>query len=770
MAVACFLLAMAGFTAAYASNPSNPVGLAAYSAISLSVTAAILVGTRRYRPSVPTGWYLLAGAPFLGGISMALRRPVAATEVAVLPLVPDIIAIAAYLLLIASLLAFLRASRGAGTGSALDGGLMGVAALLLSWAVLIEPVLATADMPLANKAINAAYPTISVVVLFLGALLAMTEVRTVPAFWMLALGWVGLLTGDLIYALASIGTVTVPLWVANCAYCAFYALLAAAALHPSMVSLSRPAARRIRGYGCSRFASVAVALLVPAAVVALRPPTTATSQLVWVTLMAGLGILVLIRTAGAVNQHATSEVRLEQQMNADPLTGLPNRRRLTAHLEEVLGRAHRSGRGVAVLFMDLDEFKSVNDNWGHETGDELLIVVARRLVSNVRHRELVARVGGDEFAIVCEDIDAPQDALEVARRVLAELADPIALRSADVPISSSVGVTLARPRDRAVSVEDLLREADTAMYRAKAAGGDGVALFDESMRTAIADRVALESSLRGALERAELSMHYQPLVDLQTGATTGFEALMRWQHPTLGNVPPAQFIPVAEDTGLIVALGRWAIEESVAQLGHWRRELNRSLTVSVNLSPRQLRDPELVETVRRALAASRLPGSALCLEVTERTLMEDVEATDATIEALKALGIRLSADDFGTGYSSLAYLRQYPFDEVKVDRSFVDGLGRGGDDDAIVGAVLSMARALSLSTVAEGVETATQRGILLKLGAHSAQGWLFSAALPAAAATAHLRGVPQPRAAAIAEDPHRRTSAPPDGQSVSRSS
>ena len=267
------------------------------------------------------------------------------------------------------------------------------------------------------------------------------------------------------------------------------------------------------------------------------------------------------------------------------------------------------------------------------------------------------------------------------------------------------------------------------------------------MRTEIAARIALEVSLRGALDRGELQLHYQPIVDLRTGATTGFEALMRWQHPTLGSVPPDTFIPIAEDTGLIVKLGRWAIDQAAAQLAEWRRDTGLPLTMSVNLSARQMRDPQLVETVSRALGRSSLPGEALCLEVTESTLMDDVEATTATIDALKALDVRLSADDFGTGYSSLAYLRQYPFDEVKVDRSFVNGLGAGGDDDVIVGAVLSMASALSLATVAEGVETSGQRERLLHLGAQSAQGWLFSEALPAAQVTVHLHGVPRPRPA-----------------------
>ncbi|HZL04799.1 MAG TPA: EAL domain-containing protein, partial [Coriobacteriia bacterium] len=470
----------------------------------------------------------------------------------------------------------------------------------------------------------------------------------------------------------------------------------------------------------------------------MRPPIGTADRIVGAGLLALLGVLVLLRTGGAVNRHATSELRLLHLANHDPLTELPNRLHLTSHLQDVLSRAQVTGGGVGVLFMDLDQFKTVNDSWGHETGDELLAVVAGRLQHEMRRDELIARVGGDEFVIVCEDVDEPRDAVAMARRILAVFEEPVGLRSNRVVISSSVGVAFAAPSLRTATAEDLLREADTAMYRAKARGGDAVVLFDESMRTEIADRIALEGSLRSALERDELRLYYQPIVELSSGITTGFEALMRWRHPDRGMVPPDEFIPVAEDTGLILKLGRWAIDQAVDQLSRWRQEFGDTLSMSVNLSPRQLRDPDLVSTVREALQRGRLPGAALYLEITESTVMEGADA-GATIQALKRLGVRLSADDFGTGYSSLVYLRRFPFDQVKVDRSFVTGLGQDSDDNVIVGAVLSMATALSLSTVAEGVETQAQRDELLLLGADGGQGWLFSAPLPAVEATDHLR-------------------------------
>jgi EAL domain-containing protein (putative c-di-GMP-specific phosphodiesterase class I) len=271
-------------------------------------------------------------------------------------------------------------------------------------------------------------------------------------------------------------------------------------------------------------------------------------------------------------------------------------------------------------------------------------------------------------------------------------------------------------------------------------------LFDESMRVEVADRIELETALRGALERHELQLHYQPVVNLGDGVVCGFEALMRWHHPRLGEVAPDRFIPIAEDNGLILKLGRWAIREAARQLASWRREFGGDLSMSVNLSAHQMHDPDLISTVERALAASAIPAGSLCLEITERTVMDDLESTIAALQALKALGVRLSADDFGTGYSSLAYLRRFPFDEVKVDRSFVQGLAQDNGAAVIVGAVVSMARALSLSTVAEGVETERQRAHLLALGATRGQGWLYSRPLPAAAvyerlSLAHARRV-----------------------------
>lgn len=726
-------------TVAFAAAPGAPAGVAAYLVLCLSTAAALTWGVRRHRPRSRRPWLLLAAGPVLGAGGMGLRVLLVDAPVGLLTLLPDLLTIPGYVLLAAGLLGIVSVRRGASTGAAVDGGLMAVAGLLLSWSLFIRPLLADTDLPLAVKVLNGLYPALSVLVLFMAALLAMTEVNRIPSAWALGVSVVALLGGDVIYAMsAAAGMPSLPLVAANVAYCLCFGALGVAGLLPSMVTLVTPTRRRVRGYGHGRFTAVAVALLVPAVVVAVRPPGTVWERSVVAGLLCLVAVLVVVRTATAVNSTVASERRLEEQARRDALTGLPNRFHLGEHLASALERARREGRGVAVLFMDLNQFKAVNDTWGHQTGDELLVVIGSRLAARVRADELVARVGGDEFVVVAEDIAGPDEAVALARRLLGVFDERVELTATTVSVDTSIGVALAAVGGSPVTAEDLLRDADTAMYRAKAANGGTFEIFDESMRVEVAERLSLESDLRQALGRSELALHYQPIVDLETGTTMGFEALMRWTHPVRGSVRPDVFIPVAEETGLVTDLGRWAIQEAGARLREWALEFGGPLSMSVNLSPRQMLDPELVPTVARVLDTLPVPPSSLALEITETSLIEDAGGTAATISALKELGVRLSADDFGTGYSSLAYLRRYPFDQVKVDRSFVAGLEAGGDDEVIVAAVLSMARALSLTTVAEGVETPYQRDRLREFGALCGQGWLFARPMPAEQAREHL--------------------------------
>jgi diguanylate cyclase (GGDEF)-like protein len=394
----------------------------------------------------------------------------------------------------------------------------------------------------------------------------------------------------------------------------------------------------------------------------------------------------------------------------------------------------------------------INDHWGHEVGDELLGAVARRLSSLVRHDDLVCRIGGDEFVIALADPGSSERAGSLGARVLAEFAQPFVLSVGDVIITPSIGVARS---SGATGALELLRDADTAMYKAKGSGGNACEYFDSSLRDHVRSRVDLEQALRGALGRGELSVHYQPIIDLTTDELAGFEALMRWHHPQLGAVSPLEFIPIAEETGLIVASGAWLLGEAAEQLVRWRAERAAGLPplhISVNISVRQLRDSALVGVVRRVLATTGLPASALWLEVTESGAI--TERVLDTLRELAELGVTLCLDDFGTGHSSLTYLRRFPAGILKIDRSFVAGVGRNADDESIVRTVIAMAHALGQRVVAEGVETAMQRDWLRALGCDLAQGWLYGAPRPADARLAWLDSPAEPPVPATRDSGH----------------
>jgi diguanylate cyclase (GGDEF)-like protein len=416
-----------------------------------------------------------------------------------------------------------------------------------------------------------------------------------------------------------------------------------------------------------------------------------------------------------------SQAELAHQALHDSLTGLPNRQLLGERLSQAL--EHHSG--VAVLFVDLDRFKNVNDSRGHAVGDVLLVAAAARLRNAVRVQDTVARFGGDEFVVICEDPNAAAVAETVAARISESFRDPFAIQGQEVFLSVSVGVAVAKPDD---SSDRLLRDADSAMYRAKESGRSRCEFFDERMRIEAAARLAIESSLHRATERNELRLVYQPVLEVATGRLVGVEALIRWEHPLQGLVSPAEFIPHAEETGLIIPMGAWALHEALRQWSHWRRHTNGvpALTMAVNLSARQLRDPNLVATVRDALFRYGVGPWELCLELTESSFMADIDRHEEILSELQALGVQLAIDDFGTGYSSLTYLQRFPVTIVKIDQSFVRGLGQEASDEAIVESVINLAHALGLRVVAEGVETPDQVAALHRMGCDVAQGYYLA--------------------------------------------
>ena len=377
-----------------------------------------------------------------------------------------------------------------------------------------------------------------------------------------------------------------------------------------------------------------------------------------------------------------------------------------------------------MLYLDLDDFKAVNDRLGHAEGDRLLVAVAERLRSATRAADTVARLGGDEFAVIVEETE-PIEAEKAARRILAMLAEPFLLGDREVVARGSIGIAIQTADGG--DADELLRRADIAMYAAKGRGGDCYLTYEPQLYDATVARMELKADLRGALERGELYVAYQPIVDLETGVITGSEALMRWDHPERGAVEPIAFIPLAEESSLILDLGRWILETACRQTHAWQAETGQAgLTISINLSGRQIADPDLVADVRRVLSASGLDPRTLTLEITESVLIQDVDATVSAFRALKSLGIRLAIDDFGTGYSSLSYLRQFPIDTLKIDRSFVNSLDDSDDSQALVRSILNLSSTLRLEAVAEGIETSEQHDVLRSLGAHRGQGYLFA--------------------------------------------
>ncbi len=448
--------------------------------------------------------------------------------------------------------------------------------------------------------------------------------------------------------------------------------------------------------------------------------------------------LAVWNAQGKAQRMAGSQTDVTDRKVQDPLTGLPNRALLLDRLATALARAsrHEDSPAVAVLLLDLDRFKVVNDSLGHALGDQLLVAFAARLAGILPRGETLARLGGDEFAILVDEPTAAAGAANLAQAIQGELARPFELAGEEVYVTTSIGVAVASTSGGALpAAGDLLRDADTAMHRAKSLGRNRFQVFSPSLREAAVTQLRLETDLRRALERNELVLYYQPIVSLADNRISGFEALVRWDHPVLGLLLPAEFIPLAEETGLIVPIGLWVLRQACWQVRLWQRDHSvDGLAMSVNLSAKQLAEPDLVEQVKQALGDAGLAPSRLRLEITESAVIDNQEQAFAVLEALRKLGAHVAIDDFGTGYSSLSYLHRFPVDSLKIDRSFVSALGVEDRKADLVRAIVSMARDMGIDVVAEGVETGEQLASLRKLTCDYMQGYCFSRPLDASAA------------------------------------
>jgi diguanylate cyclase (GGDEF)-like protein len=434
---------------------------------------------------------------------------------------------------------------------------------------------------------------------------------------------------------------------------------------------------------------------------------------------------LLVRAIRYAVERKRAQLELAHQATHDSLTGLPNRTLFLERLGLTLARVERRTRACAVLFLDLDRFQAVNDSLGHDVGDRLLVETGDRLRGLVRPSDTVARFGGDEFMVLCDDVASEADAVAVAERIAARLAEPFEIDGHDLEVGASIGIAVAANRAR--PPEAVVRDADQAMYVAKRRGSR-LELFDPSERVVAVARRGLGGELRRALEMEELRLFYQPEIDLRGGGVVAVEALLRWQHPDRGLLSPSEFIPFAEQNGLIAPVGEWVLARSCHQLARWREDgvCGRGLSANVNLSACQLLDDDLPDTVCRVLEETGLEPSALCLELTETAFVGDLETSVAALDALHRLGVSLSLDDFGTGYSSLSVLDRYPLDKLKIDRSFVARLESGERARRLFAAVVGMAQALGLRSVAEGVETREQLDMIAAMGCDSAQGFFLS--------------------------------------------
>jgi diguanylate cyclase (GGDEF)-like protein len=436
-----------------------------------------------------------------------------------------------------------------------------------------------------------------------------------------------------------------------------------------------------------------------------------------------------------ISERKAFSDRLRYEAAHDVMTGLLNRASFSERVEAALAIEGANGRKAAVMFIDLDHFKLINDSLGHAAGDDLLVNVSQRLRSALRPGDLLARFGGDEFVLLCSDLAGNRAVSAIAQRLIAAIAEPIMIADDEVFVTASVGIAVAQEGD---TPEVLLRHADAAMYQAKQDGRARAVVFRPDHHGSAVAALKTGNDLHRALDRDELELHYQPIIMLRTGRVIGFEALVRWNHPERGLLSPAEFIPFAEETGLIVPIGAWALETACWQTAYWQgvRDAERTsdeplLSISVNLAARQVADRTLAKTVADIISRTGIAPEAIVLELTENTLMLDTSSTIDALQALRSQGVRLSIDDFGTGYSSLSYLKRFPVEALKIDRTFINGLGRESEDTSIVEAIIRLAHALELSAVAEGLETPTQLETLRTLGCDYAQGYLLGRPKPA---------------------------------------
>jgi diguanylate cyclase (GGDEF)-like protein len=707
----------------------------------VAAIGAVVVGALRHpERGSRWPWVLIATAlaAFLGGAVVRVFMPgISESAPTAASFVPDILVVPGYALLVWALMTMLRRRCATQDDPArTDAWLIGVGAALIVWAYLVAPAIWSTAHPNWLRILAGVFPVVDVLILVIVIYLVMADGVRTPSLWLVAVSTAAMFAADLMYVVSELGlgaSGPALTWF-NALVLAGYVAMGSAALHPSMRTLVEPQDVTVHDLGIARGVTLSIVMIAPTLLAFLSPPANDWNRLVCVGLTVVFAAMVVWRIVRTTTSWRRADEAGRWRATHDPLTGLANRELLSQTLTTWGERAKAEGKDISLLFVDLDRFKTVNDLWGHQVGDEVLCAVAGRLSAAIRGDDLVCRIGADKFVIALATSSPAALAATLAQRLVEQFTQPFTVSVGDVNVTPSIGV--ATTCDAVTDAVDLIIAADMAMYEAKDAGRNRWHGYDVAFRDRTRRKARLEQALRGALERHELSVHYQPIINLRDDTLTGFEALMRWNHPELGLVSPVEFIPIAEETGMIVSSGAWLLEQAAAQLVTWQAQRAGdplALHVSVNLSVRQLHDPTLITMVRGVLDRTGLPVQALWLEVTESGAMDDPEACLAILRELRDLGVTICIDDFGTGYSSLSYLTKLPAHIVKIDRSLVADLGTGGENEAVVKSVLTMAHLLDREVVAEGVETAVQRDWLRDRGCDLVQGYLYGAPRTAAA-------------------------------------
>lgn len=728
-ALRAYVAAGAAWMLAHALGLLGPVDDATFVVIGLSSLGASLYGLRINDVERPRPWLLLVGATviWLVGGGLRLQMETLGDLSADRAVLPDLFSMAGYLLAGSGLIVLHHrrfSDRGRDFDALLDAFIAATAAAAVVWIGILVPAL-QADTPSPRvEILLVVYPVLTVALAMLVLRFTFSSTTAeVPSHRYLVGAFCCVLVGDAVYMVLELDLVSIPLAVADLPYGLGYVCFGAAMLHPSVVDADRPVESSEVRTNRFRVLAVGVALCIPAIITLLGGSLASSDRIVLAALGAMLAVAAVWRMTRAVNAQNAVQQRLTVAATHDPLTALPNRTYLAEHLAAM--RDDR--RLVGALFADLDRFKLINDGLGHGTGDTLLRAVAGRLRENAGPDDFVARVGGDEFVVVTK-ADAPTDIEDLAERLRCSLGVPFRIGTSEIHASMSVGVRIVEPGSEP-QLQTILEDADSALYQAKRRGRNTVVVFDHSMREWADNQLLIEQELNNALDLGQLTVVYQPVVRLPDGVLEGFEALLRWEHPVMGAVEPAVFIPVAEETGLIVRIGAWVLDEASAQLRRWRQDGTvGQVTMAVNVSPRQLMDRRFVETVAATVERHDVAAGALHLEITEGVLTADPVAARRVLDFLRLEGVRISLDDFGTGYSSIAQLKSFPVDTVKIDRSFVQGIGytEPSSDESLVAAIVAMSQALGFGTVAEGVETSDQASRLFELGVRAAQGFHFA--------------------------------------------